>query len=109
MSQNNISQCQKILNLLSKGTWVCTSEMAALYMVDYRRRLVDLKEKGYLFASRRCTKHPHSMKEWKLISSPTDPARGPKMDFMVEDEISPLAQAFLQKWGEKEKKELTLF
>lgn len=66
------SQQNKILNLLEDGEFHCTSEMAALYMVDYRRRLVDLKVKGYLFVNRRCQKHAHPMKEWKLISSPHD-------------------------------------
>lgn len=61
------SQQNKILNLLDDGAWHCTSEMAALYMVDYRRRLVDLKEKGWQLESRRCTKHPHPMKEWHIL------------------------------------------
>lgn len=62
-----ISQQNKILNLLDDLQWHCTSEMAALYMVDYRRRLVDLKEKGYQFETRRCIIRKFDLvKYWEL-------------------------------------------
>ncbi len=66
-----MNQQDKILNLLSDHTYHCTSEMAALFMVDYRRRLVDLQRKGYIFENRHCTQHNHPMKEWRLINSPS--------------------------------------
>lgn len=61
------TQLNKILNLLSDFKWHCTSEMAALYIVDYRRRLVDLQRKGYRFNRQQCKRHNHPMKEWQLI------------------------------------------
>lgn len=62
-----MNQLDKIIELLSDNQWHCTSEMAALYMIDYRRRLVDLQRKGYKFENRRCTQHTHPMKEWRLL------------------------------------------
>lgn len=61
------TQLNQILTLLDDGSWHCTSQMAAMYMVDYRRRIVDLKEKGHKLESRRCTQHSHPMKEWRLL------------------------------------------
>ena len=64
------SQKQKILNLLTDSTWVCTSQMYALYMSDPRRRIVDLKKDGYILESRKCQSHDYhrgGSKEWHLI------------------------------------------
>lgn len=65
------SQSNQILELLKDGAWHCVNEMLALYCVDYRRRLVDLKEKGYQLESRMCTQHTHrgGSKEWRLIEA----------------------------------------
>ncbi len=95
-----MNQFEKILNLLSDNEFHCTSEMAALYMIDYRRRLVDLKEKGYQFENRRCTKHNHPMKEWRLKPSQSE-------NFPPSKAIHPKALQFLKEWQKpEEKKEL---
>lgn len=66
-------QKAKILDLLKENRWVCVSEIAQQYIVDYRRRLVDIQRMGYELESRRCTQHSFhagGSKEWKLIGSP---------------------------------------
>lgn len=62
------TQSAKILKLLQGKPWVCVTEFIDLYAIDYRRRLVDLKERGHTLESRRCTqhKHPSGLKEWHL-------------------------------------------
>ena len=100
------TQLDKILTLLEDKAWHCTREMAELYMIDYRRRLVDLKEKGYKFENRRCTKHSHPMKEWRLISHntptsenlPPQPTLSPYKPLATTIAQNPTAKAFLDKW-----------
>lgn len=63
------AQRAKILDLLRDGNWVCVEQMTQLFIVDYRRRLVDLQEQGYEMESRRCQQHTHhkgGSKEWRL-------------------------------------------
>lgn len=63
----------KILDLLKSQEWTCVEEMTKLYIVDYRRRLVDIKRMGYELESRKCTQHSYhggGSKEWRLASSP---------------------------------------
>ena len=63
------SQKTKILELLEQSEWVCTSAMYACFMSDPRRRICDLKEKGYLLESRKCQSHDYhrgGSKEWHL-------------------------------------------
>ena len=62
-------QRTKILDLLRNGDWVCVEDMTKLYIVDYRRRLVDIQKQGYELESRRCQQHSHhkgGSKEWRL-------------------------------------------
>lgn len=64
-----MSQAQTIYNLLSDGEWHCVTEMMALYIPDYRRRLVDLRERGDRLENAKCNLHNHqsgNMKMWKL-------------------------------------------
>lgn len=66
-------QREKMLAVLREKEWVCVEEFSKLYIVDYRRRLVDLQDKGYLLESRRCTQHDYhggGSKEWKLVRAP---------------------------------------
>lgn len=68
--KQNISQKEKILDLLSDKNWHCTSQMYAMYMSDPRRRLVDIKEMGYHLESRICQQHSFhkgGSKEWRLV------------------------------------------
>jgi len=72
------SQTQKILELLNGGDWVCTSQMYALFMADPRRRLCDLRDKGYVLEKERCKLHSYhkgGSKMWKLVSSPSFPLK----------------------------------
>lgn len=98
------SQQNKILDLLSDNEFHCTSEMAALFMVDYRRRLVDLQRKGYQFENRRCTKHNHPMKEWKLCQ--TQEIASPRSE--TAQKVKDWADSFKTPI-KAESKELTLF
>lgn len=70
-----VNQSNKILALLKSQPWVCVETMTKLYIVDYRRRLVDLKERGYELESRKCTQHSYhkgQSKEWHLkVKIPT--------------------------------------
>ena len=68
-----MSQTNQILDLLESGNWICVSDMLKLYCVDYRRRLCDLKDKGYLLESRKCQQHSYHKgisKEWRLMTKP---------------------------------------
>lgn len=68
------SQSLKILSLLNSKEWVCVEDMTKLYIVDYRRRLVDIQNMGYALESRRCTQHSYhkgGSKEWKIAAPPT--------------------------------------
>ena len=63
------TQTSKILNLLKDGAWHCTSEMYAMFMSDPRRRIVDLKEKGYELEGKKCELHDYHKgcsKMWRL-------------------------------------------
>ena len=69
------SQINKILNLLFEGRWVCTSAMYGLYISDPRRRLVDIRERGYVLESKRCELHDYhrgGSKMWRLVAAPPD-------------------------------------
>ncbi len=71
----NQTQTNKILELLETGRWVCTSEMYAMFMSDPRRRLCDLKDKGYKLESRICQQHNYhngNSKEWRLQQQKTE-------------------------------------
>ncbi len=78
------TQHQKILNILRDGQFHCVNEFIDTYCVDYRRRLVDLKEKGFEFESRPCQnplhRHIGGSKQWKLIGEP-------KVAMMSSEEI----------------------
>lgn len=66
------SQTNKIYDLLKSGDWVCVNRMAELYVVDYRRRLKDLLERGIELEGVRCTLHKHKggQKMWRLQNPP---------------------------------------
>ena len=64
------SQTQKIKELLVDGDWHCVNEFIDTYCVDYRRRITDLKEKGYILDGRKCELHDFhrgGSKMWRLI------------------------------------------
>lgn len=69
-------QRTKILDLLKEREWVCVEDMTKLFIVDYRRRLKDLEEKGNVLESRRCTQHSYhkgGSKEWRLVEGAKRP------------------------------------
>lgn len=100
-----MSQHQKILTLLDKGDWVCTSSMYALFIADPRKRLCELKEKGYQLESRRCQQHNYhdaGSKEWRLTDSlPTVIKQLEKEAFNVSK--------WLGQWKPEEIKQQSLF
>ena len=66
----NLSQHQKILNILSDRKWHCTNEMYASYIADPRTRITELKKKGYILLWQWCKTHPHNKsKEWQLLGN----------------------------------------
>ena len=69
-----MSQQQIILDILKDGEFHCSSEFYAQYMADPRKRLHELKTKGYELENRKCQQHDYhtgGSKEWKLINYPT--------------------------------------
>ena len=64
---------QKIIGLMEKGDWVCTSFMYAQYIADPRTLLAQMHKNG-LVESRWCQNPQHShtglMKEWRLTTPP---------------------------------------
>ena len=92
------TQANRILELLEKGDWICTSDMYRLYMADPRRRICDLKDKGYKLESRRCqqhTFHKGGSKEWRLTPKMTlGTAKNSQVGGMTSKE-------FMSKFGPK--------
>jgi hypothetical protein len=73
-----MNQKQKIINALIDSEWVCTSDLYALYIADVRRRLIDLKNDGYILTSKKCELHDYhkgGSKMWHLIGSAIAPLR----------------------------------
>jgi hypothetical protein len=68
----HMSQKHKIIELLGSGMWVCSRELAANYMVDYRSVINKLRKEGYIIETKRCDMHHHDgkMNMWRLISIP---------------------------------------
>ena len=67
-----MSQQEKILDILEDYNWHCVNEFIDTYCVDYRRRLCDLKKKGYLLENRKCEQHNYHRgfsKEWRLLEN----------------------------------------
>ncbi len=67
------SQANNIYQLLKERDWVCVEDFTKLFIVDYRRRLVDLQRKGIELESRRCEQHSYhkgGSKEWRLKVKP---------------------------------------
>lgn len=67
------TQANNIYELLKKSEWVCVEDMTKLYIVDYRRRLVDLQKRGIELLSERCKLHKHhkgGSKMWRLKNIP---------------------------------------
>lgn len=67
-----VTQTKRILEILQDSQWHCVNEFIDLYSIDYRRRLKDLKDKGYTLLNRKCEMHRHigGSKEWKLWGEP---------------------------------------
>ena len=66
-----MTQANIILELLESKEWSCVTEMMSKFIPDYRRRLVDLRERGIEMESKSCTLHNHeskNMKMWKLLN-----------------------------------------
>lgn len=68
-------QANRMLKLLKSQPWVCVEDFTKLYIVDYRRRISDLKERGFQFESKKCELHNYhkgGSKMWHLkIKIPT--------------------------------------
>jgi len=65
-----MSQQQIILDILKDDKWHCSSEFYAQYMADPRKRLHELKTKGYELENRTCELHNYHLggsKMWRLI------------------------------------------
>ena len=61
---------QKILELLEKQDWVCSTNFYSMWIADPRTLLAQMKKRGEV-ESRWCKTHNHKMKEWKLLKTPT--------------------------------------
>lgn len=65
------TQQDLILEKLSKGEWVCSTDLINLYSVDYRSQINKLRKKGYEIIAEPCDgscnrKHRAKMNKWKL-------------------------------------------
>jgi len=71
-SRFDMSQQDKILELLKDQEWVCSSQFYSRYIADPRKRLHELRVKGYEMEWRWCKTHEHQgqSKEWKLNNAP---------------------------------------
>ena len=77
-----MSQKEKILQLLEEKEWVCTNEFYASYIADPRKRICELKDKGFVLEWRWCKTHNHGKsKEWRLATTPVLP---PELDHRNE-------------------------
>lgn len=69
----NKSQVQRIIDALEDGAWHCTSQFYADFMADPRRRMMDIKNRGYTLESRVCRSHAYhngQSKEWRMTKIP---------------------------------------
>lgn len=66
---HNMSHHQKILKLLSDGKWHCGNEITSLFIKDDRKRISELREKGYNIISELCDcgRHTSNIFKRKLI------------------------------------------
>ena len=70
LSMNKKSQKLKILDILKDYNWHCVNQFIDTYCVDYRRRLKDLRDGGYILESKRCDSHGYhkgGSKEWRIL------------------------------------------
>src|SRR5581483_6586047 len=74
---NYDTQKNRIHELLSDGAFHCVTEMMAMYIPDYRRRLCDLKDQGVHLEARRCQAHQHKggIQEWRLADTSAVPEK----------------------------------
>ena len=64
------SQLTRIADVLEDGAWHCTSQFYGDFISDPRRRMIDLKERGFILESRPCKSHPYHnamQKEWRSM------------------------------------------
>ena len=71
----DMTQQTQILQLLNDGEPHCVGEiLEKMFIVDYRRRLCDLKDQGYNLISEPCggrcgRNHSAQLHQWTLLSS----------------------------------------
>src|SRR3990167_2893463 len=68
-----MSQKSKILNILSDNQFHCVNEFIDTYCVDYRRRIKDIKDRGYILEGITCTLHNNHIggsKMWRITGYP---------------------------------------
>lgn len=58
--------------MLGSGMWVCSSDFARNYMVDYRSLINKLRKEGFVIETKRCELHHHDGKlnMWMLTKLP---------------------------------------
>lgn len=68
-----MSQAVEILKILNDGNFHCVTEiLEKMYIVDYRRRMCDLKEQGHKLISEPCggrcgRNHSSGVHRWQLV------------------------------------------
>lgn len=68
------NQQRAIVALLGDGLWHCTKEINDLYIRDDRKRISELKAKGYVIDGKKCDMHHHTSPLFmrRLISIPQE-------------------------------------
>ena len=97
LSMNKKSQKLKILDILKDYNWHCVNQFIDTYCVDYRRRLKDLRDGGYILESKRCDSHGYhkgGSKEWRILGRKESVSIAPRTqkmplpsDFGVKNDI----------------------
>lgn len=69
-------QKQKLLELYKDGEWKCSVEITPLFIRDYRKRISELNQSGYVFQSMRCdgrcgVNHASNVHMYRLTEKPT--------------------------------------
>ena len=86
-----MSQKSKILEILSDNRWHCVNEFIDTYCVDYRRRLKDIKDRGYVLEGVKCTLHNHigGSKAWRIVGYPVFNRFAPEKTQAIPKAIDP--------------------
>lgn len=70
-------QKQKLVELYKDGEWKCSVEITPLYIRDYRKRISEMIQEGFIFESQRCdgrcgVNHAANVHMYRLTERPVE-------------------------------------